>query len=301
MNALSLTDPAHQATAFRGLGTTSLTLTTGGLAQYTTINIVDADAGAAVTFGNSGAVAYATNFNIALGDPGAGPISFTGTSNFGAYNLQAATKRNIAINNATVEAGAGNITLQANQGATPTLGGFVGISIGNATVQSTGSGAITLQGRGGVGGASYGVSLGTFGKVIGGTGDLTISGTGGASPTGNAYGVYLAGSSPTITSSGGNVHVTGQGGGTSTSSGEHRSQCSCQRNHIRSEYGNCYRPGNGWSNHGRWGLRNTHRGRDNIKRRRRANYRRRGNQGTDRQCPWRLYCRPSSADRHRRP
>ncbi len=217
----SLTDPANQSTAFAGFGTKTLTITSTGMAQYGTgIAVVDAGAGAAVTFNDSGTNAYANNFNVALTNAGTGAISFNGNSNFGNFNLQASTAQAIFVNNGSdLISKNGNLTLQANQQTNPTSGNFIGVTINNATVQTTGTGSIGLQGRGGnaATGYEFGVFVENGANIIGGSSPavVTISGTGGPTASGFAYGVAVGSSGTTslISSSGGNVQVVGTGGG----------------------------------------------------------------------------------------
>ncbi len=119
--------------------------------------------------------------------------------------------------------GSGTVTIQGTGGLGTSC---VGVIV-SGTV-STGGGDVTITGQGGQGallssqslsGQNYGVEVN--GKIIsGGTGSVTVKGTGGASGFGDAFGVYVTppsrgddGSVPTITSSGGNVVVIGQGGG----------------------------------------------------------------------------------------
>jgi hypothetical protein len=167
---------------FSSFGSTSLTLLASGVARYTTaISITDtsgASANDTVTFNGSGANSYANNFNVALANPAAGPISFNGTSSFsGASTLTATTTDFIAVNSgATVQTSSGNLTLSANQQATPTSGNFVGINVNGATVQS-GTGNVLLEGTGGNSGSSqYGVEIQAGGKVqtTGGSGTVTV-------------------------------------------------------------------------------------------------------------------------------
>ena len=84
------TDPANQATAFSGFGTMSLMLTSTGITQYHAgeIRIIDTGSGDTVTFNDSGANAYADNFDVELSDPGAGGIAFNGNSSFGIFSLR---------------------------------------------------------------------------------------------------------------------------------------------------------------------------------------------------------------------
>jgi hypothetical protein len=113
----------------------------------------------------------------------------------------------------------GSITLQANQGAAPTGGNFVGIDVNGATVQSSGAGAILIKGRGGNDATTAGHD-GVFvhgGSTISssGTGSLTIDGAGGAGTDDN-YGVIVADASSLVTSVSGAIQITGQGSTTAT-------------------------------------------------------------------------------------
>jgi hypothetical protein len=206
--AASGTDPANQGTAFGGLGTHTLTLTGPGLAQYTSgITITNAGLNDTVTFNSSGASAYVNNFTVALGNAGAGTITFNGSSNFGAFNLQASTLSSILLNvGASVTTTSGNVTLQA---------GDAGVTLNNATVKSTGAGSITIQGQGDtILHAGSGVVIENGATIAGGIGPVTITGTGGTTSNTQAvaYGVWVSGTNSAITSNGGNIQVTGQGG-----------------------------------------------------------------------------------------
>ncbi len=113
----------------------------------------------------------------------------------------------------------GGITLEANQQAVATAGSFVGVQLIGGTVQATGTGAVTVTGRGGngVGGAQHGVSVGTASVIRGGTGAIaTVTGIGGATAGASNFGILVDGSG-VITSLGANVTVIGQGGGTAAS------------------------------------------------------------------------------------
>jgi hypothetical protein len=206
------TNPANQATAFGGLGTSTLTLTSVGLAQYSTIVITDAGADDSVTFNDSGTNAYVNSFTVTLSDPGAGNISFAGTSGFGSASLLASTTHEI-IDSGTITAGAGNIALQANQQATPTVGTVGGINI-PGSIRKTGAGQVTILGRAATLGQAGIIISGT---VAGGTGTVTVTGKGGAANAGD-WGVTL-GVAGSITSAGGDINLTGQAGGTGADSG----------------------------------------------------------------------------------
>ncbi|HUG92501.1 MAG TPA: hypothetical protein VML55_16805, partial [Planctomycetaceae bacterium] len=116
----------------------------------------------------------------------------------------------------------GGITLSANQQATPTAGSFVGIDVIGGTIQTTGTGQISLRGRGGnSGNFQEGILLRSGGQVIGGSGTVTVEGQGGASTGFLNIGVQLTGLGSQITSNGGTVMVTGNGGGSGSSDGNH--------------------------------------------------------------------------------
>ncbi len=188
-------DPANQATAFSGFGTKTLTITSAGIAQYTTgISIVDGGANTSVTFNNSGTNAYANAFTVALTNAAAGAISFNGSSSFGDFNFQAATSQAIFVNNgAMISTNNGNLTLQANQQATASTGDFAGVTVNKATIRSTGTGQVNIQAKAGTTGTStpYGVYIENGGTIAGGTADLSITGTGGRNALSKGHGVYL--------------------------------------------------------------------------------------------------------------
>ena len=198
-----------------------MTLTSIGIAQYQAgaIDIIDTGSGDTVTFDGSGANVYSDNFEVTLSDPGAGGITFNGNSSFGTFSLSATTTDDIVLTSgASLKTSSGNITLSANQQATPTAGNFAGVTVNDATIQATGSGTVTVMGTGGndSGGDQYGVLVEAGGEISGGTTTgVGVMGTGGAvGSLGDNYGVYVTGSDSQVTSGGGNVSVTGQGQGT---------------------------------------------------------------------------------------
>ncbi len=219
--ARSLTDPANQGAAFKGLatsgfGTTSPVLTAVGIAQYSSIDIVDEGANDSVTFNDSGSNPYADNFSVSLSHVGSGAITFNGGSQFGTFNLQAATARNVLVPfGASITSTSGNLTLRGNLQTAPTSGPFSGVQIAGK-VQSTGGGAITLQG---VGGNGNSVDAGVFilqGTVASETGNIVITGTGGNAGNTNVAGVWSSG---TISSNGGNIELDGIDGNSTTGNG----------------------------------------------------------------------------------
>jgi len=110
----------------------------------------------------------------------------------------------------------GNLTIQANQQATPSTGAFIGVNVtSNATIESTGTGIVSVAGKGGdsSSGSQHGVSVTTGGLIRGGsTGTSTVvQGTGGASTGTGNNGVTLP--DGTVSSIGGHISITGIGGG----------------------------------------------------------------------------------------
>ncbi len=205
-----------------GNGTVTLTVTAAGLGVFDTINLTDSATGSTATFNDSGANTYGDTFNVTLDEASAGTITFNGASSFtGSAGIAARASRNITVAfDSTLETVNGNILLEANQQATATSGSFDGVLINAATVEATGTGNVTVQGRGGNdgGGLQYGVTLQSGAVLSGGaSGTLTVTGTGGATGGNQNIGVNVQETNTRITSSGGPVNVTGQGGGTGAS------------------------------------------------------------------------------------
>ncbi|MDB5332089.1 MAG: C-terminal target protein, partial [Phycisphaerales bacterium] len=160
-----------------GTGTATLTVQKAAFDQ---VSLTDSGAGTSVTFNDSGSDSYASSFNVALTNAGAGSIAFNGATSFtGSNTLSASTSDFIVANpGASVTTNSGGITLSANQQITPTSGTFIGIDINNATVQSA-TGGVVLKGTGGNSGSTdYGVEIQGGGKVQatgGPTADLSIT------------------------------------------------------------------------------------------------------------------------------
>src|SRR5262245_42810458 len=129
--APSATDPANQGTAFGGLGTQALTITAAGLAQYASgIAITDTGGGATVVFSDSGANAYSNSFTVTLSDPAAGAIAFMGNSDFGGFNVKAATTNFVLVGETgTLTSDAGTLTLQAKQQTAAPGRAYVGVPL----------------------------------------------------------------------------------------------------------------------------------------------------------------------------
>ncbi|HVX64613.1 MAG TPA: hypothetical protein VHC19_28590, partial [Pirellulales bacterium] len=232
------------------VGGSTLTVTTLGQTAFSTgIHITDAGGtGASVSFIDSGFSAYVNNFTLDLHNSPAAPgLEFSGASSFGANTLDATVSTSIVLNSgADVSTSSGDITLKANQQATPTSGNFVGINVNNATL-ATATGAITLAGKGGNSGSgNYGVEIQAGGQVqatgfspalvsitgapgdgasagilfangaVASTGDVTLSGAGGSiteSQTNGGADVSGATVSLTTTGSGNQIGTSAAGGG----------------------------------------------------------------------------------------
>src|SRR5439155_22735833 len=138
---------------------------------------------AAITF--AGAVTLGVDQNLTANATGAVSVNSTSTITArGMGSIGLTTARNISLaDGAVVVSNQGSITLSANQQSPATTGDFVGIDVNNATIEAIGTGAITLSGRGGTGGAGpqYGVYVhGTGGPIIlSNSGAVTVTGTAG--------------------------------------------------------------------------------------------------------------------------
>jgi hypothetical protein len=177
----------------------------------------DGSTGNAVTFNSSGANTYAASFTVTLDDATAGTITFNGNTGFaGSSALSAGTSRNINVaSGAVVSVVHGNLTLSANQQVTPTAGAFVGVLVNNGVLQSTGTGVVSVTGRGGNTGAlQFGVQVaGSSARIQSTTGNVAVTGTGGASDNDTADGVRVESNGKITTAGNGSVSIVGTGGG----------------------------------------------------------------------------------------
>jgi hypothetical protein len=181
--------------------------------------------GAGVTFNNAVTMAVNKNLTVLANGTSAGISLATTNSDLAASGTGAISLTTLQgikfVSGASVTTVNGNLTLSANALGT-TTGNFVGVDVDAALVQATGTGVVSVTGKGGndSGGNQRGVNIRNGGDIIGGTsGTTTVSGTGGPSGNGN-IGVGLSGSGSTIGSGGAHVQVTGQGGsGTGSISG----------------------------------------------------------------------------------
>lgn len=171
-----------------------------------------------------------SNLNVDLQNddpaPGVDNISLTAgadliLSGTGAADFKASRSINFSANSILRTAN-GNLTLEANWQTTPTTGTFTGLNFSgiNGLVECTGTGALTVKGKGGTSGNDQaGVYLQAGCIIRGGTatGNVLVEGTGGASSGSRNNGVWLEGTGAKITSIGSPVSILGQGSGTGTS------------------------------------------------------------------------------------
>ena len=178
-------------------------------------------------------ITFAANRNLDVdlqnddaANPGIDRIAVPANANYvlsgtGTATLKASSSISFATGSSLITAD-GVLLLEANGPGTGDAT-FTGITVDGATVQSTGSGAVQILGRGGVGGSNnHGVRLTGAAVIQSGTGPLQVTGTGGISSTSPNLGVLVEGPGALISSAGGNVRVTGIGGGTGVSSRQHR-------------------------------------------------------------------------------
>jgi len=151
--------------------------------------------------------------------PGVGAVNVAANSQVFATGIGAITVQ--CSENVEMASGSGfhvqdgDITVDANQQATPTSGNFIGVNLDGATLKSTGAGYIFVNGTGGddSGGFQLGVQVINGAKITGGNpGFVIINGNGGNSTNFVNRGVTVYGTGSAITSSGGPIYVTGNAG-----------------------------------------------------------------------------------------
>ena len=176
----------------------------------------------------NGDINFVTNANLDLdmqndhASPGVDQISISSNANLILTGMGEATvkvsKSLFVGSEGSLKTQNGNLTLEANQQATPTSGIFVGIHLDRSLVECTGSGELTIQGKGGTSASGrHGVLIVNTTQVKGGTGAVSITGVGGnttSSGSNDNIGVYVQNAQ--ITSSGGAVTVNGTGGGSTS-------------------------------------------------------------------------------------
>lgn len=195
-----------------------------------TVTLRQKTVGAAINLGGEDAADVLGLSNDELNDISAGTIRIgddsTGTitvsaplEHLGDANFVVTSRRNINfVTGSGWTTTDGDLSFNANLQQTPTTGSFVGISIGAATIATTGTGALSLKGRGGDNGGNntHGILIANGGKVqstssSSDAGTITLQGTGGAGVS-NDVGVQLFDGGSLVTSVSGDILITGQGG-----------------------------------------------------------------------------------------
>ena len=209
------------ANAISGTGT--LDVTAGGITTSGVLNL-----GGDATFNSTAGITFTNSVTMAAGKSltanAVSTIALVNGSNLSANGTGAislTTARDIVLasgtSGAVVLAQNGNLTLSANAAGT-TTGNFIGVDVDGVTVQATGTGVVSVTGKGGdMGMRNVGVRLQNGGDIIGGTtGTMTVNGTGGPGSVIANEGVRLDGDGVSITSRGANVSVTGVGNASGT-------------------------------------------------------------------------------------
>ncbi len=162
---------------------------------------------------NTGSSIVSNGGNIALG----GGVAGNGTGNATGTALN---PEGILLNGATLNAGAGNISLRGTGFAGTTFNDGVHVTTGSV-IRTTGAGSITLNGTGGAGTTdNYGVRLGTNSAVSSVDGAISITGQGGAGTGSWNIGIYVHDSAAITSTGAGSITLNGTGGnGTSDNYG----------------------------------------------------------------------------------
>jgi len=177
-----------------------------------------------VTLAGSLPLTTGANLNVDLLDddasPGVDAVTLSPGAQVAASGSGAITIR--CSRNVTVGAGAnletvdGDLVVEANLPPAAAIpGNFVGVLVDGGMVRATGTGQVSIAGRGGndASGSQFGVYVLNGGSVVGGTsGTVHLDGVGGASTGFRNTGVRVSTGTP-VSSLGANVLVTGLGGG----------------------------------------------------------------------------------------
>jgi mucin-19 len=233
----AFTTPASVALA----GITSITLNTAAgndiinigafTANLPSLTINGGTGNDAVNF--NGDISFAANANLDVdlqnddAAPGEDQVTIAPNANLilsGTGTATVRVSRDVTVNSGgSLETENGDLTVEANQQMTATSGNFVGVSVSGGALQVNGSGALSVEGRGGdaAGGFQYGIIVLNAGRIQGGSATVSLEGIGGASGWNTNLGVHVEGTNSRITSSGGSVQVKGTGGGSGTSTGNY--------------------------------------------------------------------------------
>lgn len=204
----------NDTVTIQALGALGASLTIDGGSGNDTVNFagdltfaaglnVDVDLQNDAAAGDVDTVNFTANSNVILSGAGAATVRASGNISF--------------ASGSSLETVDGALIVEANLQGTATTGNFVGVDVNGALIRATGTGDVTVQGKGGTNaaGSQAGVQVRAGGDILGGTGGtLTVAGTGGISAGNDNRGVFVTGAGSSISSSGANVIVSGTGGGT---------------------------------------------------------------------------------------
>jgi len=135
------------------------------------------------------------------------------TSGTGTITVRCSQNVSLA-SGSSLEVQNGDLTVEANQQIPADTGNFIGVNLDGATIKSTGSGIVTVNGIGGndPGGYQLGVQVINGAKIMGGNSYVFVTGGGGASTNIVNRGVTVYGAGSAITSANASVYVTGRAG-----------------------------------------------------------------------------------------
>ncbi|HYE86471.1 MAG TPA: hypothetical protein VEA16_08965, partial [Vicinamibacterales bacterium] len=189
----------------RGAGNTGASGNGHGIRIFNTSSA--SSSGGSITMdglgGNAGA-GISSNGNISAG----GNITLTGV---GGNSATGTFQHGVTVANATVQSSGGSIVISGNGGGG--INGAAGVQLSNSTVQISSNGNIQIYGNAGstTSGTTSGISIVSNSVVqsSGTTGLIELRGNGGVSSTGTTHGVQLNAS---VVQSNGSITVVGYGG-----------------------------------------------------------------------------------------
>ncbi|GAB2639316.1 hypothetical protein GCM10027035_36330 [Emticicia sediminis] len=167
----------------------------------------------------NGNISFTANNNLNLdlqnddASPGTDAISLAANTNIILAGTGTATlkmSKNLTVNvGAVLRTVNGALLVEANQQTTPTIGDFTGVNVLGGTIEATGTGNVTIKGKGGnASDAQRGINLSNGGKIFGGTsGTLTVDGRTQTTTGTNQNGVRVDGLTTKISSYGAVVIV----------------------------------------------------------------------------------------------
>ena len=210
-------------------------ITSGGIG---TVNVEGTGGNNGGTGNNQVGVSVLSGGRILSGGSGLVTVRGTGGASSGSFNYGVNVGNVSSAINSFISSGSnGNVNVIGLGGGTGGSSDNYGVNIGRSSanygvVTSGGTGSVTVTGTGGngtgTGARQVGVQINFGARILSGDlGSVTVDGTGGTSSGDNNVGVYVEDDpSPTplntrISSGGGAVSVTGKGGGTGVSEGNH--------------------------------------------------------------------------------